>query len=145
MKRSKQWEKLYKMGQNAAANKEGYNLWKGAAHFLGWCNVVGTCRADEFTGDEWYMSLDGQDIQETLQNAALNTRQFPHWTPFENWQDITALMVKMGEGEYLELWGTSSSTPYLNSTIYHPLPVSLQGGESYHVYRLLRAKGEKTI
>lgn len=41
-----------------------------------------------------------------------------------------------------ELWATSSSTPYLNATIYHPLPVSLQGGEDYHVYRLVRrAKG----
>lgn len=142
MRHSKQWEKLYKMGQDAAANRQGYNLKMGPAHFLGWCDIVGTCRADEFVGSEWYISLDSDDIQETLQHAALNTRQFPYWTPFENWADITALMVKVGEGEYLELWATSSSHPYLNATIYHPLPVSLQGGEDYHVYRLVRSNKE---
>lgn len=140
MKHSKKWEKLYKMGQDAAANMRPYNLKMGAAHFLGWCSVVGTCRAEEFIGDEWYMSLDSQDIQEVLECAALSTREFPYWTTFDNWDDITALMVRMGEGEYLELWGTSSSHPYLSSTAYHPLPVSLQGGEDYHNYRLLRSK-----
>ncbi len=34
-------------------------------------------------------------------------------------EDITGAVVKMGEGEYTEVWLTESSKPYLLSAIYH--------------------------
>lgn len=39
----------------------------------------------------------------------------------EDAQDYGLLFVKFGEGEYLEIWGSSGSVPFLNYHVYQVL------------------------
>ena len=53
---------------------------------------------------------DSQDLEDLLDNIGLKTV----WR-----KDITAALVLVGDGDYLEVWLSEDNAPYLNSATYH--------------------------
>ena len=67
-------------------------------------------KAEEFEDEEGYILLtDSQDIEATAESIG------------QDLTDYALLFVKIGEGKYLEVWGSESSVPYVWSRFWQIL------------------------
>ena len=62
-------------------------------------------------GDGYVIMSDSQDMQAVFdsigyQNMTMDEYDNPQW-------DYGCVIVKVGDGEYLEVWATESSVPYV--------------------------------
>ena len=65
-------------------------------------------RADQF-GDDYTLVTDSQDVEEIMTN----------YVKAQSFDNYASLFVKVGDGEYLEVWGSESGMPYVYSTFYN--------------------------
>ncbi len=86
---------------------------------IGWGNTLQAKIAD--LTDEGYLFIsDSQEVEIVKEGA----RSMPACAP-DGWQecgvtlvspdDFESFFVRLGEGEYLEVWGVYSKVPYLNN------------------------------
>jgi len=64
-------------------------------------------RASEF-GEEYNLVTDSWEVEDIM----------THYVKSESFDNYASLFVKVGDGEYLEIWGGASVVPYLWSTYY---------------------------
>ena len=63
-------------------------------------------------GPEYHLVTDSQEIQHVMTNYAKS----------DYFGSCGSLFVKVGDGEYLELWGSESSIAY-NHILYYRIPL----------------------
>ena len=64
-------------------------------------------------GPEYHLVTDSQEVAHIMR----------WYVKSEDFDDYASLFVKVGDGEYLELWGSESSIAY-NHILYYRIPLA---------------------